>query len=385
MTNYKKKYCGREKEVIQQLLESDGNHDYVLELEEVFRNRFDRRYGTYAIAMNSGTATLHSSLEAIGVVAGDEVITTPLTAFMDTSCILQANAIPVYADVDCKTLCIDPLDVERKITNKTKAILAVSLYGYPCDIGSLMKIAKKYDIVVIEDNAQHLGNHRAHITSYSFESSKHLSCGEGGMVLTSNEEWARKIRSIGNHGFIGNNACERGSVVKEQDVFNWKRHSLVGWNYRMTDFCAAILLVQLERENEIISKRIEYAHKFLELFNSFKKEINFYTQPIEGNDYWTLAIWGNKALSKYVIEKCVEYQKNTVRPAWSISYFEPLMLSGKFKNRNPEVYKNFDINKSCCRNAESAQQTLMQIKTSYCDDEEFEQDYCFLEQVLCMI
>ena len=120
-------------------------------LEEKFAEKFECNY---AVAMNSGTSTLHSALEAVGVGAGDEVISPALTVIMDTTATLHANAIPVYADIDPHTFNIDPDDIERKITDKTKAIIAVSLYGLPCDMDRIMDIANKHGIAVIEDNAQ---------------------------------------------------------------------------------------------------------------------------------------------------------------------------------------------------------------------------------------
>ena len=182
------KYAGNELRYLKKVLNGeDGPHgSWVTSLEQEFLKVFP---GKYAIAMNSGTGTLHSALEAVGVGYKDEVITPALTVFMDTSSILHANAIPVYVDIDLETFNISPSEVEKAIT-KTKAIIAVSLYGLPHNISELDKISRKYNIPIIEDHAQTmLANIKVKLlacqkglSSWSFESTKHLSSGEGGIL-----------------------------------------------------------------------------------------------------------------------------------------------------------------------------------------------------------
>ena len=170
----------------------------------------------YAIAMNSGTATLHASLNALGVRPGDEVITPALTVIMDSTSIFHSSAIPVYVDVDSKTFNIDPKKIEKAITPKTKAIIAVSLYGLPCEFNEILNIARRYNIPVIEDNAQcmlstydsKIVGSFGNIASWSFETTKHISCGEGGIVTTNDENLAEALRKFGGHGFKNLKASE---------------------------------------------------------------------------------------------------------------------------------------------------------------------------------
>ena len=149
------KYLGNELKYLQKVLESEswsatsGNWNQTLE------KAFTEKFGTnYAVAFNSGTSTLHAALEAAGVGPGDEVISPALTVIMDTTATIHANAVPVYADIDPETFTIDPADIERKITPRTKAVIPVSVYGLPADMDAVMGLAGKYNLVVIEDNDQ---------------------------------------------------------------------------------------------------------------------------------------------------------------------------------------------------------------------------------------
>ena len=199
-----KKYGGNELNYLKQVLNNKKPNagSWNKELEKKFSKVFK---GKYAIAMNSGTATLHSALEALGVGAGDEVISPALTVIMDTTATLHANAIPVYADVDRETYNITADEIEKKITKKTKAIIVVSVYGLPCDMDEIMKLSKKYKIPIIEDHAQtvlatvnnKIVGVRGDFASWSFESSKHISSGEGGMLLTNNSSLAQKMTRQG--------------------------------------------------------------------------------------------------------------------------------------------------------------------------------------------
>ena len=159
-------------------------------------SKFAERMGLkYAVTFNSGTTTLHAALWALGVGYGDEVIVTPLTVVSCMNSILYCNAVPVFADIDPDTFLIDPEDIRRKITPRTKAIMAVHLYGEVCDMEPIMKIAREHNLGVVEDCAQcFLGTYKGQIggtigdiASWSFENSKHLTTGDGG-ILACNEE-----------------------------------------------------------------------------------------------------------------------------------------------------------------------------------------------------
>jgi dTDP-4-amino-4,6-dideoxygalactose transaminase/spore coat polysaccharide biosynthesis protein SpsF (cytidylyltransferase family) len=260
------KFIGRELEYVTAVLKSKewSNHtgSWTRNLETVFAHRFGVKYG---VAANSGTSTLHACLVAAGVKAGDEVISPALTVIMDTTATLHANAIPVYADICHDTWTIDPEDIKRKITEKTKAIIVVTLYGLPVHYDEIMQIANTHGICVIEDNAEcflstyngTLTGTIGHMASYSFENSKHVSCGEGGIVITNDRDKARTVRKLCGHGFR-NLSADDGRVVQAAglDVSSPKflRHDVVGWNYRLSEFCAAVALGQVENLDRLVTR-----------------------------------------------------------------------------------------------------------------------------------
>ena len=217
----------------------------VVEFEEKFANWVDAKYG---IATNSGTSALHVALLAAGIGEGDEVITTPFTFIASGNSIVYTGATPVFADIDLKTYNIDPESVEKLITDKTKAILPVQLYGQSSDMNELREIADKHNLLIIEDAAQAHGakygdefvGSIADMACFSFYPTKNMTTSEGGIITTNNEELAEKTKIFRAHG---------ASVRYHHDE--------IGYNFRMTDICAAIGLAQMETIDGYNSKRIE--------------------------------------------------------------------------------------------------------------------------------
>ncbi|MDD5466618.1 MAG: DegT/DnrJ/EryC1/StrS family aminotransferase [Anaerolineales bacterium] len=211
-------------------------------LEERFAQICQTRY---AIATSSGTTALHIALMAHGIGPGDEVITTPFTFFASISSILYVRAVPVFVDVKEDTFNIDPAKIEKAITPRTKAIMPVHLYGYPCEMDAIMAIAHNHNLVVIEDAAQAVGaklNGRPvggfGTGCFSLYATKNVMSGEGGMITTDDEGIAQLCRMIRNHG------------MRER-----YHHEMLGYNFRMTDIHASIGLAQLERLVEVTQKR----------------------------------------------------------------------------------------------------------------------------------
>jgi dTDP-4-amino-4,6-dideoxygalactose transaminase len=211
----------------------------------------------YAVATSSGTTALHAALKAAGVEKGDEVITTPFTFAATSNSVLYSDATPVYSDIDPKTFNLDPAKIEEKITDKTKAILPVHLYGQPADMCPILEIAEEHDLKVIEDAAQAHGSTYkgkkigsiGDLGCFSFYPTKNMTTGEGGMVTTNDEELEEKAAMIRAHG---------ESKRYEQ--------SLLGYNYRMTDIAASIGLVQLksiDKFNKIRNENAEYLNEAL--------------------------------------------------------------------------------------------------------------------------
>jgi perosamine synthetase len=245
-------------------------------LERAFAERHQQKY---AITANSGTSTLHMALFAFGVGPGDEVIVPALTVAMCGYAVWHCGATPVYADVDPETFLMDPADVERKITSKTKALMPVHIYGLMCDMTKLMHLAEKYNLFVVEDCAQCFLGHDekgrwagtvGHVGSWSFENSKHLSTGDGGIVASNNEAMATKMRQFGGVGFK-NITASSGKVRISRDKFqdpDWERHQILAYNYRLPELCAAVGLAQLEQLDNFLEKRISMGETYIKAINN---------------------------------------------------------------------------------------------------------------------
>lgn len=375
------KFRGNELKYLQMVLNGEswsatgGGWNNILENEMAMK--IGCRYG---IAFNSGTSTLHAALEAVGVEPGDEVITPAITVIMDSTAIFHANAIPVYCDVSPDTFLIDPDLLETLITPKTKAIISVALYGLSPEYDKILKIAKKYGIAVIEDNAQAvLSTYKGKIlgsicdiSSFSYENSKHISCGEGGMLLTNNEDYAIKVRKIGGHGFKDIKADE-GRVRLNKDKYqdpDYKRHDALGWNYRLSEFNAAVALAQLERIDELVELRVQTANLFkqvMETCNFLKPQ---HIPDYCNSSYYALGVIyeGREKLGlswKEFYEKYICSGGDGFYGAWSVPYLEPVIYNGVYKKRLPEIYSDVNYEPGLCPVAEQIQPKIMQFKTNY--------------------
>jgi len=377
------KYLGNELDYLKKVLQSENWSATAGSWNKMLERKFAEKFGAkYAVALNSGTSTLHAALEAAGVEAADEVISPALTVIMDTTATIHANAVPVYADIDPENFTIDPADIERKISPRTKAIITVSVYGLPPDMDPIMEIAERYNLAVIEDNAQcFLSKYKekltgtiGHMASYSFENTKHISCGEGGIVITNNEAYAEMVRKIGGHGFK-NLRAQEGRIRLNQDVFqnpHYKRHDEIGWNYRMPEFNAAIALAQLERIDELVEMRMKSAELFLEAISECNYLIPQKVPEGYTNSYYTLGVIyeGKEGIGVSWEDFRKEYIKaggDGIYGAWSVPYLEPVISERKFVRRCPYVYENVKYDKGMCPIAESIQPKLMQFKTNYRD------------------
>jgi len=204
----------------------------------------------HAVAITNGTLALHSAFMALHLGPGDEVVTTPFSFVASSNAIRMCGAKPVFADIYPETYNLDPSCMEEKITDKTKAVMPVHLYGNPADMGSIMKIAKAHGIGVAEDAAQAHGaelNGRrcgsfGNVAAFSFYPSKNMTTGEGGMVTTSDDATAATLRLIRDHA--------------QQEKY---KHVFLGYNYRMTEMCAAIGIEQLKKLDGFNRRRIENA------------------------------------------------------------------------------------------------------------------------------
>ena len=211
----------------------------------------------HAIAVNTGTAALHAAIWALGIGPGDEVIVPAVSFVASANCILYVGATPVFADLSADTLTIDPADVARKITPRTKAIVVVDFAGHPCDHDALRALADAHGLVIIDDAAHSLGalyKGRAvgtlqDVTTLSFHPVKHVTTGEGGMVLTNSESVAKRVRSFRHHGIDLDVHARNKTNSWEYDVVN------LGYNYRLADINCALGISQLAKSDRWLQRR----------------------------------------------------------------------------------------------------------------------------------
>lgn len=364
-------------EVLEGQFSSSNTYQMVTRLEKEFARRF---HSMHAVGMVNGTATLHMALEAAGVGPGDEVICPPLTMSSTSIAVLQANAVPVFADVDRDTFLITAETIKEVMTDKTKAIITVSLYGLAPQMREIMQLAEQHHLIVIEDNAECYGAYQddklvgtyGHMASYSFQSSKHLSAGEGGIVITDDDELADKLRRYSGLGYAGINSSQ-GRITKD-DIQSpeYERHVILGWNYRMSDLCAAVALGQVERMEELVEARICAAGYFEEAVKGCE-----WLRPqvvTEGNthSYWTyVVVLDTDRVDWHEFRnKFSELGGDGIYAAWKLAYQEPMFRNKAFLNREKlGIYDNLDYGKTLCKNAEYLQPRLLQFKTNYYSEE----------------
>jgi perosamine synthetase len=224
--------------------------------EEAFAAAVGARH---CAAVSSGTAGLHLCMRLAGVGPGDEVITSPYSFVASANCAIYEGATPVFADVDPKTFNLDPAAAEAAITPRTKALVAVDIYGYPCELDELRGICDRHGLVLVEDACEALGarykgapiGSHGHLATFAFYPNKQLTTGEGGTVTTASEEHWRELVSLRNQG--------------RADSGGWLEHARLGYNYRLDDLSAALGLGQIERLDEILALRGQAAQRYADL------------------------------------------------------------------------------------------------------------------------
>ncbi|HEX6702564.1 MAG TPA: DegT/DnrJ/EryC1/StrS family aminotransferase [Gaiellaceae bacterium] len=230
-----------------------------------FEERFAERVGApYAAAVSSGTAGLHLLSRLASLEAGDEAITTPYSFAASANCFVYEGAVPVFADVDPDTLNLDPAAVEAAITPRTRAVVAVDIFGYPCELAPLRDLCERHGLTLIQDACEALGaEYRgrpvgSHGPSavFAFYPNKQMTTGEGGIVTTHDAEQWRLLKSLRNQG--------------RADGGGWLEHARLGYNYRLDDIRAAIGIAQLEKLDEILARRDAVAARYGELLTGIE-------------------------------------------------------------------------------------------------------------------
>ncbi len=246
-------------------------------LEEVERKLCEITGAKYAVLISNGTAALHAACYAAGIQNGDEVITTPITFAASANCALYCGARPVFADINPETYNISPEEIEKKITERTKAVIAVDFTGQAVELDQIREICQKHHLILIEDGAHSIGTKYngtpvgsiADLTTFSFHPVKTVTAGEGGAVLTNDEAFYKKLLLFRSHGITRNENWMSG---KSEGGWYYEQMEL-GMNYRMTDIQAALLGSQLDRLETFAKRRREIVRMYDEAFQEMPEII----------------------------------------------------------------------------------------------------------------
>ena len=322
---YQPSLTGNEKKYVNECLDStwiSSKGRFIAQFENAFAQFINTKH---ACAVSNGTMALHLALLALGVGAGDEVIVPTLTYIASVNAIAYTGALPVFADSLFDTWQMDPKDVEKKITPRTKAILAVHLYGHPCDMDALKSLCDQHGLFLIEDCAEAIGSlyKQQHvgtfgdIAAFSFFGNKTITTGEGGMVVTNDETLHHRAVHFKGQGLA-------------QHRQYW--HDVIGYNYRMTNICAAIGLAQLEQVQTFIDRKIAIAN----LYRDGLKDsgILFHGQhPDVFHTYWMCSILVQQPATREPLREHLAAQGIETRPLFYPVHTMP-MYSSKYQ-RHP--------------------------------------------------
>lgn len=318
---YQPDLSGNEKKYLNECIDTtwiSSKGKFIDEFEESFQKFTDANYST---SVNNGTVAIHLALEALGITSGDEVIVPTLTYIASVNPIVQVGAIPVFVDSLKSSWQIDPEDIKRKITSKTKAIMVVHLYGQSSDMDAIMQIAQEYNLLVVEDCAEAFGSFYkgkhvgtfGDVGTFSFFGNKTITCGEGGMVTAKNKLIYDKMKHLKNQG-----------VSSEKQYW----HDVIAFNYRMTNMQAAIGLAQIERVNQFIVRKKEIA----ELYKTYLKDTPILVHNEENetvHSYWMTSILVEESENR---EKLRDYLKNQgieTRPLFYPVHTMPMYNKGE--------------------------------------------------------
>lgn len=368
MTGVFRRVTEKERSYIGEVLDGEFRKSVEGRMTERLETKFAGIFGVkYAISHVNGTVTMHSALAAAGVGPGEEVIVPALTMASTAFSALYVNAKPVFADVSPDTFTIDPEDVRKKVTPRTRAIIPVSLYGLSPDMDPILELADRYNLTVIEDNAECvLGYYKNRIVgsigdmaSFSFQSSKHLTSGEGGILITDDEELALKARRFGNLGFAPTHAMAGGARMPREKIQDprFERHLSLGWNYRLSELCAAVALAQTERIREIVDQRIRVAEEYRKAVDGCSWLIPQQVPKDYIHSYWTyvLKLESQGKFSWYDFRKrYLELGGDGYYAAWVPVHLEP-------------VFRSLGYAPGLCPVTEAIQPKLLQMKTNYAD------------------
>jgi perosamine synthetase len=323
---------GNEKKYLAECIDTgwiSSEGPFIKKFEDEFALKVGRQH---AVAVCNGTAALEIAIEALGIAAGDEVIIPAFTIISCASAIVKMGGIPVLVDSNTKTWNMDVTQVEKKITKKTRAIMAVHIYGLPVDMDPLLALTKKYGLKLIEDAAEAHGltykgkpcGSFGDISVFSFYPNKLITTGEGGMVVMNDDALAEKCRSLRNLCFVAGKRFV---------------HEELGWNMRMTNIQAALGLAQLERWDEHVARKRQMGNLYASLLKNSKKfTIAPSSTEYADNIYWVFGVlMKNGAEAETITKKLAEKQIGT-RP-----FFYPMNLQPVFRKKGWYTNENYPV------------------------------------------
>ena len=293
-----------------------------------FESQFSKLHlGRHAVSVTSGTTALHLALKTLNIGIGDEVIIPNITFAACANAVILSGATPVFCEIDAQTWCISPSEIQSLLTNRTKAIMIVHLYGQVADIDAIIKIADQYDLFILEDCAEALGSKYkdqpvgtfGNIGTFSFFGNKTISTGEGGMLIFEDEKLAKKSRILRDHGMDPNNKY-------------W--HEYTGYNYRLTNLQAAVGLAQLERFKNIVDKKIAISNWYKIELSKFKwiaQEPSNIDMVLNSNWLFTIVLADDINKDK-LIKKLLERGIETRRVFYPLHQMPPFKTYNSSKN-----------------------------------------------------
>lgn len=313
---YQPSLKGNERKYVNDCLDTNWltwQGQYIRKFEKSFSGYIGAEY---ASTTSNGTVALHLALLALGIGAGDEVIVPTLTYIASANAIVYCGATPVFCDVNDATWQLDAQDVRKKITMHTKAIIAVHVYGHPCEMDELKNIATEYDLVIVEDCAESFGSmykgkHTGTIGDigvFSFFGNKTITTGEGGMVVTNNKTLIDRVNLLKGQG-----------LARHREYW----HEVIGFNYRMTNTAAAIGLAQLERADEIIAKKIQLARWYLDYLSDLPLSFQHETGDIK-HSYWMFSILTHNSKTREILRQYLKENGIETRPVFHPVHTMPM-------------------------------------------------------------
>lgn len=327
---------GKEKEYVNEAIDTNwisSAGKYIEKFEENFSKYCGAKYG---VSCSSGFAALHLACAALGLKEGDEVIVPTFTMAACINSIIMTGAKPVLIDSDEETYCINVNRIEEKITERTKAIMPVHIYGHPCDMEKILQLAEKYNLFIIEDAAEaHGAEYKGkkvgaigHIGCFSFYANKIVTTGEGGMCITNNQELAERMKRLRNHAF---------------DVPRFI-HKEVGFNYRLTNIQAAIGVAQMENIEILVEARRNVGIRYNQELKDVKELILPVEKDYAKNVYWMYGVVLSDKVSltkEEVMEKLKEKGIDT-RSFFISMHRQPAYVNKTVKN-SPDCGRNFPV------------------------------------------